>query len=206
MNDLERKQLRAEVLDRRNGLSPTQRRKKSREITERLLELPEVMQRETFLVYIHFRSEVETLPLVRHLIERKKKVTVPRTLPDAYQLEAVVLTDPDHQLVPGYCGIPEPTGGPGSGELISSSDIDIVIVPGAVFDIRGGRLGYGGGYYDRFLSGAARALRVGLAFEMQVVEQVPVLPHDQLVDIVVTEKQVLDCRRIRHAQDSSVST
>ncbi|MHB8809208.1 MAG: 5-formyltetrahydrofolate cyclo-ligase, partial [Desulfobulbaceae bacterium] len=69
----------------------------------------------------------------------------------------------------------------------------------------GGRLGYGGGYYDRFLAlEAPQALRIALAFGLQVVEQVPVEPHDQLMDFVVTEANLYDCRRMRHGQDRRI--
>ena len=83
--------------------------------------------------------------------------------------------------------------------------IDTVLIPGSVFDPSGGRLGYGGGFYDRFLTEAApRAIRLGVAFELQLVDQVPMEPHDQYMDILVTEQQIYDCRRIRNEKDSSV--
>ncbi|MCW5213519.1 hypothetical protein VU04_11495, partial [Desulfobulbus sp. TB] len=66
------------------------------------------------------------------------------------------------------------------------------------FDPLGGRLGYGGGYYDRFLTqDAPQAQRIGLAYTQQMVEQVPMEPHDQYMDMIITEEQVYQCRKLR---------
>jgi len=106
------------------------------------------------------------------------------------QLIAYQITDPDKDLLPGYCQIPEPD----SGRLpqINPPDIEVIILPGSVFDLSGGRLGYGGGYYDRFISQQApTAIRVGLAFELQVTTNLPLLAHDQKIHILVTENRIL---------------
>lgn len=79
---------------------------------------------------------------------------------------------------------------------LEPASIDVVIIPGSVFDRQGGRLGYGGGYYDRFLAQAApQALRVALAYELQLVDAIKLQPHDQLMDWLVTEKTSYHCRR-----------
>jgi 5-formyltetrahydrofolate cyclo-ligase len=105
----------------------------------------------------------------------------------------LLIKDPEHDLVPGYYNIPEPD--PGRCKRVESSEIDAAVIPGSVFDIQGGRLGYGGGYYDRFLvNDAPQAKRIGLAFELQVVDKVPVEPHDQPLDILITEKRIVNIR------------
>ena len=72
----------------------------------------------------------------------------------------------------------------------------MVVVPGSVFDRRCGRYGYGGGYFDRFLSiEAPQALRIGLAFSLQVLPEIPLKTHDQRMDIIVTENEILRCNR-----------
>lgn len=114
---------------------------------------------------------------------------VPRTLPGE-GLDAYKINDLDLDLAPGFCSIPEPVLE--RVVLFEPSKIDVVILPGSVFDLNGGRLGYGGGYYDRFLAnGAPQALRIGLAYEMQLVDEVPVMAHDQPLDYLVTEKRVI---------------
>jgi 5-formyltetrahydrofolate cyclo-ligase len=83
---------------------------------------------------------------------------------------------------------------------VDPASIDTVLIPGSVFDVTGGRLGYGGGFYDRFLSNSApQATRIGLAFSRQLVDRVPMEPHDQYMDFLVTEEQIFDCKRFDHA-------
>ncbi|MCD6390164.1 MAG: 5-formyltetrahydrofolate cyclo-ligase, partial [Desulfobulbaceae bacterium] len=144
----------------------------------------------TIFSYAHFRSEVETLPLIRQALARQMRVTVPLTLVAESRLEAYEIQDPAKELKPGYCRIPEPD--PGQAKQIDPAEIEVVLLPGSVFDLCGGRLGYGGGYYDRFLDREApRALRIGLAFELQVVDTVPLLAHDERVHFLVTEERIV---------------
>lgn len=83
------------------------------------------------------------------------------------------------------------------------ASIDVAIIPGAVFDRCGHRLGYGGGFYDRFLARMApQATRIGLAFSCQVVDQIPSLPHDVPMDLVITEQEVLTWSRVSSATNS----
>jgi len=171
-----------------------------------LLTQPVVTDVTHLFIYVNFRSEVRTMDLINHLIECRKRVSVPVTLLEESRLLAVQLTNPDTQLEAGCFGIAEPTASRIVEAKVDPATIDTVIIPGSVFDQSGGRLGYGGGFYDRFLSEAApQAIRVGVAFEMQLVDRVPMEPHDQYMDILVTEQQLYDCRRIRHEKDSSVS-
>ena len=128
--------------------------------------------------------------LLRCLAEGKS-VSVPLTLPQQSELLAVAITDPATDLSPGYKGIPEPS--PSLAELhrVNPQSIDIAIIPGAVFDRSGYRLGYGGGYYDRFLEQKApQAYRIGLAFSRQLVNRIPALSHDIPMDMLITEKEV----------------
>ncbi len=188
--------LRTTILARRDALSLVEQTEKSEKITDALLKLPEMEQASTVFAYVHFRSEVQTIPFLRKCIQQGKTVTVPVTLVREKKLQAIRITDPDTDLEPGYCGIPEPIP-----ELCRTMDtdpasIDVVVVPGSVFDRRGGRLGYGGGYYDRFLfNDARRALRVALAYERQLVETIELQPHDQLMDRLITEKTIYSWTR-----------
>jgi 5-formyltetrahydrofolate cyclo-ligase len=195
--------LRKERLAARDQLDPVSRCEKSFRIHRRLLASQAAAVSEHFFLYIHFRSEVETLPLLNRLLAAGKTVSVPLTLRREGRLAAVRVTDPAQQLRPGCFGILEPAAKQAAHAAVSPTAIDVAVVPGSVFDCRGGRLGYGGGFYDRFLSrDAPQALRIGLAFAVQLAEQVPLEPHDQLMDLLVTEEQLYECRRNRHAQDS----
>lgn len=191
----ERTTLRTQILAARDGLSPEERQRKSRAITDHLLALPEFAGARTIFAYVSFRSEVETLPLIAHCLKKGATVSVPLTLPAEHRLLAYAVTDLNRDLAPGYCGILEPLP---ALPLVDPAVIEVVIVPGSVFDARGGRLGYGGGYYDRFLQSAApQALRIGLAFDLQVVAAVPLKSHDQQLDYLITETRIIPLERKR---------
>ncbi len=206
MNFQNRNSWRNKILAGRDRLSPAELVEKSGRIIDRLLSIKEIRAAHVFFIYLHFRSEAQTRDIVRQFLAEGKIVTVPLTLVNKSRLLAVRITDPQNQLEPGYCTIPEPVKSLVPKSVVDPAKIDVVIVPGSVFDRFGGRLGYGGGYYDRFLyHEAANALRIGLAYELQLVDQVSLEPHDQVMDFVVTEKKIYDCRRLRHAPNSCVS-
>lgn len=184
--------LRKTTLVARDGLPLQERRTRSWAIAQKILLLEEVETRETLLLYVDFRSEVETRFLIRELLRRGKRVVVPVTLVKEKRLLPVAIRDLEKDLVPGYCSIPEPRLEIRKSQMVAGSEIGTIILPGSVFDERGGRLGYGGGYYDRFMAHEApQARRVGLAFELQVVDRLSLLPHDELLDLVVTEKRII---------------
>lgn len=192
-----RKDLRCETLARRDKIEAESRRQQSATLVERLWHLPSFSEARHIFTYINFRSEVETLPLIRQCLARGIVVSAPITMTADLRLIARRITDPDRGLRPGYCGIPEPD--PAHSAIIDPADIEAIILPGSVFDKHGGRLGYGGGYYDRFLvNEAPQALRIGVAFELQIMKQaLPLMPHDQMLDYLVTEKRILACKRIK---------
>ena len=145
----------------------------------------------TLFIYVNFRSELETLELINRCLSQGKRVAVPLVDASTVSMIPLLIKDPAKDLVPGYYDIPEPD--PQQSLRVAALEIDAAVIPGSVFDIHGGRLGYGGGYYDRFLvNDAPQAKRIGLAFEMQVVEDVPVQPHDQALDILITEKRIVN--------------
>ncbi|MDH4316942.1 MAG: 5-formyltetrahydrofolate cyclo-ligase [Desulfobulbaceae bacterium] len=192
--------LRKDILAKRDKLDPSSLEDRSREITARVLDHPLVLKAHTIFVYAHFRSEVRTLSLIHSFLNLSKKVVLPLTLTDQKRLVGIDITDPENQLEPGYCGIPEPRKEIWNSCLADTATVDVVIAPGSVFDARGGRLGYGGGYYDRFfIYSAPQAIRIGIAFEIQVVDHVPMLDHDQFMDYLITEKKTYDCGRKRYA-------
>lgn len=193
----QREILRKERLAKRDLLDATQRRSKSEQIRKLLLEQPIIHDARRLFIYVHFRSEVETLALIEHCLAAGKIVSVPVTLRKESHLLAVQITDPATQLKPGCFGILEPTAERITLATIDPAKIDAVLVPGSVFDPAGGRLGYGGGYYDRFLTrDAPQARRIGLAYAVQLVEQVPMEAHDQYMDMIITEQQVYTCRKL----------
>ncbi len=190
--------LRKNCLQSRNKLFPAERRDKSSAITRYFLADRLIQEAEHIFSYIHFRSEVETLEMVHKLLQSGITVSVPVTLQEESRLLAVQITDPDSQLAPGCYGIPEPTSQQVARATVDPTTIDTVIVPGSVFDLNGGRMGYGGGYYDRFLSRSTpTATRIGFCYQSQMVDRVPMQPHDEYMDFVITEQGIYKCERIK---------
>jgi len=185
----QRQKLREQVLSSRESLSAQDRQLKSAQIIKTLVEHNIFKQAQTIFSYVNFRSEVITDTLIETCLRLGKRLCVPLTIPHRYQLVPYELTNRSH-LRPGYYGIPEPN--PDTSAQIASHEIDLTILPGSVFDRFGGRLGYGGGFYDRFIENKAPdAVRVGLAFELQIAERLPLMPHDQMLHHLITEKQML---------------
>lgn len=188
--------LRKTVLLARDGLSLHYRQDFSGDIVQKVLQLAELTAATTIFIYVDFRSEVQTHLLIAELLRQGKKVVVPVTLVKTKTLLPVQIRDLAQDLVPGYCQIPEPRPTLRDRQLVAAHEIETIIVPGAVFDERGGRLGYGGGYYDRFLAREApQARRIGLAFELQVVDNLTLQKHDQILDLVITEKRIIQGTR-----------
>ncbi len=179
-----KKQIRKELLIQRDGLAPEQRSSKSREIEERLFALPEFRAARVVMFFASFRSEVETLPMIRRALAEGKRVVLPKVA--GRDLALFEIRDVDRDVQTGTWGIPEPV----QGAPVAIKDIDFLIVPGAVFDERGNRLGYGAGYYDRILANYGGPT-AALAFEMQIVSNVPVAAHDVPVQKIVTERRVI---------------
>jgi 5-formyltetrahydrofolate cyclo-ligase len=185
--------LRRRVLARRDALAPEIRSAASEAIVKRITALPEFGAATAVLLTLAFRSEWNTLALVRAAIATGKTVAVPRVDVEARMLELHALSDPDREIATGHMGIPEPFPG---NPRIARDTIDFVLVPGVAFDLAGRRLGYGGGYYDRLLPLLSpHVARVAGAFELQLVDRVPAAPHDVGVDTIVTESRTLALRR-----------
>lgn len=184
-----RQALRQQILKQRDKLTTATRATAGKRILQGLWQIPAMKEATTIMLYVNFRSEVETMPLFSQCQQQDILTAAPLTISKNHRLIPYLVSNPKDELIAGYCGIPEPD----SNRLteIAPDQLDIVLVPGSVFDRQGGRLGYGGGYYDRFLaSQAPQALRVGLAYEMQVVEQVPTMDHDIPLQYLITEKEI----------------
>ena len=154
--------------------------------------VPELAAARTVLLYAATAAEAPTEPLARRLRAAGRTVCLPRLVPGRPgEMEAVPVLDWE-ALVPGpFQGILEP---PPEWPAIDPQRLDAVVVPGLGFDRAGRRLGQGGGYYDRLLARLPRRVfRVGWAYAVQVVDALPADPHDQGVDMVITEDGVLTC-------------
>lgn len=166
----------------RRSLPPDARREATAAICRRLLALPELAAARTVLVYSAVAGEVDVADTATGLRTRGAITLYPRVR--GQELDLVAIEDLA-DLVAGHRDILEPTG-----PATDPTEVDAVLVPGVAFDMRGGRLGQGGGHYDRLLPRIGDALRIGIAFACQVVPTVPRAAHDVNVDLVVTERTV----------------
>lgn len=181
----DKRALRRRVIARRDELTERDRADRSRRITDRVLALPEVLEAETVMAFWSFGSEVETAALLDRLREAGTRVVLPRV--EGRDVVAVAHA-PGGPLAASSFGAMEPAGA----EVVDPIEVDVVIVPGVAFDRLGRRVGYGRGFYDRFL-GRTRPVvpAVAVAFAIQVVDEVPEGPRDRRVDAIVTEDEVI---------------
>lgn len=177
--------LRERVRLARDATDPDLRRDWSARICRHLLLACDLAAPATALSYAGFGSEVDTLPFNLALRRRGISLALPRVERDAGGLVLYRVQDPAVDLVPGVWGIPEPD--PRRCEVVVPEAIDWMLLPGLAFDRQGGRLGYGGGYYDRLLPQLPRLTRIAAAFQCQIVDAVPRGPHDVLMDRVISE-------------------
>jgi 5-formyltetrahydrofolate cyclo-ligase len=179
--------LRREVVARRDAVPPEERAARSVGIVDRLLALPEVRAARTGMAFWSFGSEVETAPLIDRWCAQGVRVALPRIAGDAIEAVAYRPGDPVRET---RFGAMEPS----EGDVVAPQEIDVVVVPGVAFDRAGRRVGYGGGFYDRFLPRTGPgALVVAVAFSLQVVGEVPQGGGDRGVDAIVTEDEVIRC-------------
>ncbi len=180
---LTKEQLRNEIKKKRLLLTASERQKRSQQIVDRLKKLlpPKVS---FVLLYAPHKGEVDVLPLAKFLLSRKITVGFPRV----ERKEIVPLAvESIEELSPGYFGILEPPFNP----LKLMKTIDFALIPGLAFDLNCFRLGYGGGFYDRFLAKWDIRTKIGICFDFQLIDSIPVEPFDHPVDMVVTEKRVV---------------
>ena len=187
-----KKNIRTDVLRKRDELSLDVRIAKDSFIQERLFSLPVFHEAKTILFYASFRSEVGTLGMIKDSLEKGKRVALPKVDKKRHMLMLYEMKDMT-ALTEGYMGIPEPLAA--DERALSIDDIDLVIIPGAAFDPSGNRLGYGAGYYDILLAKRKKKIPViALAYEEQVVDSIPSEKHDVKVDVIITDQRVIEIK------------
>ena len=184
----EKAALRRRIRAERRSLDQREKAEWDKEMTKRLLSMPEYIRAKTVFCYISYGGEPDTSGITADVLASGRRLAVPRCIEDGI-MEAVLISDLG-QLVPGYKGILEPMEGLGT---IGFDEIDFAVVPGVAFDRYGRRLGQGGGFYDRFMA-ETPAFTCGLCFERFMEDEIPCEPHDIPVMHVVTEKGVFGAR------------
>jgi 5-formyltetrahydrofolate cyclo-ligase len=172
----------------RDAMPAGERERASLAIAGAVLSLPEIGAASTAMVFASFGTELDTTPILAGLAGRGVRLALPRV--EGTDLVPVAFA-PGDALVQAAFGMPEPAGG----ERIGVGQIDLAVAPGLAFDRSGHRVGYGGGFYDRFFAVARPDLvKAAVCFSVQLVEDVPHGGSDVPVDIVVTEREVVRCR------------
>jgi 5,10-methenyltetrahydrofolate synthetase len=193
VHEVAKAELRRHILARRDALAPEQRVSLSAAIFQTIRALPAFATARVVLAYSSFGSEPPTGPFLEAVLEGGKALVLPRVDRANRRLALHRVTALRTDLRPGVWGIQEPD--PARCPPVGIEVIDFALVPGVVFDVEGGRIGYGAGYYDRLLAECAPGTAlVAAAFELQVVDAVPMAAHDRRVDRVVTEHRIYPTR------------
>lgn len=173
-----------EILKKQRDQIPTEQRELwDQDLQRQFWSLPEYVKAETIMIYLSFGSEINTWPLLEQAWQDGKTVVVPKVQKYPKEIIAVQINS-RNDLKPGFWGIYEPL----VNEEFDPGSIDIVVVPGLAFDQAGYRLGYGGGYYDRFLP-QVYGYQVGLCYP-DFYQEIPLMPWDQKVDQVLVPPSI----------------
>lgn len=184
---MRKEKLREKFRKIRNRMSKSYRRKASKKITEKLFQMSEFKNAETIALYWSFGSEVDTRAIFKKIFALEKESVFPRINSSKRGMKFCQVADPKKDFIPGLYNILQPRAGL---PAVSLNKIDLVLVPGIVFDRRGYRLGYGKGYYDRFLRKVPSALAVGLTYEKTLIKALPYRSADFAVRCIVTERRI----------------
>jgi 5-formyltetrahydrofolate cyclo-ligase len=170
---------------RKEAMIPEDRLEKSKRVCYHLMTL--IQDGETVMVYTSKEKEVNTKPLITTLFEHGNPVIVPIIVKDDISLRLSYLRD-FSVLVPSTFGVPEPVG---NEILATGENVDTIILPMLGFDRTGGRMGYGAGYYDRFLAKNQNVRKIGIAFACQEYDNLPVDENDIPMDYSITEEGIV---------------
>ncbi|MCR4434767.1 MAG: 5-formyltetrahydrofolate cyclo-ligase [Clostridiales bacterium] len=189
-----KKELRNKILAARNQLTKDELKAKSDKIFEKLKSLDEFKRSKWILCFVDFRNEVMTHGFIEQCLKTGKKIAVPVIVDIGDRKKDMIASeihDIGSDLEPGFSGIEEPKK-----DRISRVDprgIDLVVVPGLAFDGLKNRLGYGAGYYDRYLARVRPdCSKIAVAFDLQIVDSVPVQEYDLPMDKIITESRIIE--------------
>lgn len=182
---MDKASLRRELLHRRRQIAPEQKAASDRAITQRVLQSEAYRRSRTVFVYCSTPEEIDTHAIIADALRRGKRVCLPKCLP-GHAMQPCAITS-ERDLTEERFGIPEPGA---HCAAVAPEEIDLCLVPALACDRTGARLGYGGGFYDRFLP-QTPACRMALCAQARLLERVPAEPHDVRCGCIVTEQEVV---------------
>jgi 5-formyltetrahydrofolate cyclo-ligase len=175
---MDKKELRSYIRQQKRAMTQEQIQEASARLAELFYQTPEYRAAKTIYFYLPYNQEVRTVPMVEQAWADGKQVAVPKVYDD--EMRFIYLTDMS-QVDKGYSGIPEPI----ADAPVANDPEALVLMPGLAFDKEGHRIGYGGGFYDKFLAAEPHHPTVALCYAFQMVEQIPVDDYDIPVDRVL---------------------
>ena len=184
--------VRQDMRRRRDAMSLDDVLNLSRAVEDRLFACKDFSACQNIMFVLSFGNEVRTDEMIMRSLKDRKQVYVPRLITRERRLEVCEITDMDQEFELGSYDIREPSRS--NSKVVSPSIIDVVIAPGLAFDRSGGRIGFGGGYFDwLFKQLPDEALRLGVAYEFQVVDSIPQDSWDERVQTIFTENDTINC-------------
>ncbi len=185
-----KEQIRKEMAKAINGLTERQRTERTRAIESRLFDFANFLEARIALLYVDTDCEVRTKSILRRAYDFNKIVVLPCFDAERHKVSILKVDSLDKDLRTGARGVLEPN--PERCKPVPLNKVDIAIIPGQAFDEKGGRVGSGRGYYDRFIPELpATTRKVALAFEEQILPLIPTESHDRHVDIIITDKRII---------------
>jgi len=175
---MDKKELRALVRQCKRAMTEDEILLRSQKLKAKLLSSPLYQSAATIYGYLSYNQEVRTLPILEQALADGKRVAVPKVYGERM---AFLYLEDLSQIAPGYCGIPEPI----ADTPVAADPTALVLMPGLAFTAQGDRLGYGGGFYDRFLEAEPNHPTVSLCYDFQLFSAIPTQPHDRKVDLVL---------------------
>lgn len=185
---MNKQELRKELKKRRDGLPQDVRVAYSRQICQNLLDLPMIKEADFIYAYSATRSEVSLQALIEDALVRHSRIGMPKVFGDTMDFFAIRQVS---DLKEGAFGILEPQAD--ENDLLTDNR-GICLVPGLGFDAAGGRIGYGKGYYDRYLQAFPGLIRIGCCFDEQLIEEIPKEAQDVSMDYLMTPSGLLVCK------------
>ncbi len=204
---MEKDQIRIKMKEERSKLSLMERTKQGQHLLQLLMCSKAYQDCEALFSFVSFGTEVDTHAIIEQAFRDRKKVYVPRVEPhglEFYQIQSL------EHLIPSKFGVPEPEAeearryqtkqeSPASNYFRQAALIykNVMLLPGLAFDPQGNRIGYGAGYYDKYLScfREEHFYKIALAYDFQVLDQIEAKVYDQRADLILTPRRVIDCRK-----------